>query len=142
MDNIKLDRIPCRIKWKMPVLYFKLWRCIKSDKIFITSFFISCCITSAESFFTTFRNLIQNYLKKIFVTKFPFLMDSPKPKPTPLAVKFCYKPDKSFLFMLPFFNWDSLHARLSSHCKTWSYKKKKPTVKGCLLILDLKPFRS
>ena len=22
-------------------------------------------------------------------------------------------------------NWDSLHARLNSHCKAWSYKKKK-----------------
>ena len=51
-----------------------------------------------------------------------------------------------------FFNWDSLHARLNSHYKAWSYKKKKhkkikayrksvqkePTVKRCLLILDLK----
>ena len=24
-----------------------------------------------------------------------------------------------------FFNWDSLHARLNSYFKTWSYKKKK-----------------
>ena len=28
-----------------------------------------------------------------------------------------------FLFFL--FNWDSLHARLNSQCKVWSYKKKK-----------------
>ena len=57
-----------------------------------------------------------------------------------------------------FFNWDTLHARLSSHCKAWSYKKKKkkkeeikayrksllqePTVNRCLLILDLQPYRS
>ena len=55
-----------------------------------------------------------------------------------------------------FFNWDSLHARLNSHCKAWSYKKKKhkkikayrksvqkePIVKRCLLIQDLKPLRS
>ena len=55
-----------------------------------------------------------------------------------------------------FFNWDSLHARLNSHYKAWSYKKKKhkknkayrksiwkePTVNNSyLLILDLKPFR-
>ena len=54
------------------------------------------------------------------------------------------------------FNWDSLHARLSSHCKARSYKEKKhkkikayrkhlqkePTINRCLLILDLKPFRS
>ena len=55
-----------------------------------------------------------------------------------------------------FFNWDSLHARLNNHYKAWSYKKKKhkrlkhtekislekPTVIRCLLILDVKPFRS
>ena len=57
---------------------------------------------------------------------------------------------------LPFLNCDSLHARLNSHNEAWSYKKKKhknitayrksvqkePTVKRCLLILDLKPPRS
>ena len=51
-----------------------------------------------------------------------------------------------------FLNWDSLYARLNSHCKTWSYKKKshkknkayrksiqkEPTVNRCLSILDLK----
>ena len=54
------------------------------------------------------------------------------------------------------FNFDLLHARLNSHYKAWSYKKKKhkkikgyrkfpwkePTVNRCLLTLDLKPFRS
>ena len=51
---------------------------------------------------------------------------------------------------------DSLHARLNSHFKAWSYKKKKykkikaygkspqkePAGNNCLLILDLKSFRS
>ena len=55
----------------------------------------------------------------------------------------------------PIFFWDSLHARLNSYCKAWSYKKKKhkkfkaykksvqkePAVKRCLLIRDLNPFR-
>ena len=55
-----------------------------------------------------------------------------------------------------FFNWGSLHAMLNSHHKAWSQKKKQhkkikahrksvykePTVKRCLLILDLQPFRS
>ena len=55
-----------------------------------------------------------------------------------------------------FLNWDSLHGRLNSHYKTWSYKKEKykkikvcrksfqekPTVKRSLLILDLRLFRS
>ena len=56
---------------------------------------------------------------------------------------------------MDFFNWDSLQARLNSHYRAWSYKKKKhkkikayrkslqkePTVNKSLLILDLKPFR-
>ena len=60
------------------------------------------------------------------------------------------------LFLHFFFNWDSLHARLNSHYGAWSYKKrstkkitgyrksiqKEPTVRRCLLILDLKPPRS
>ena len=55
------------------------------------------------------------------------------------------------VLLLLLFCWDSLHARLSSQCKVWSYKKKKPkmikkyrnsAVKRCLLILELKPFRS
>ena len=55
-----------------------------------------------------------------------------------------------------YINWDSRHAKLSSHYESWSYKKKKykkikafrksalkkPTNKRWLLILDLKPFRS
>ena len=54
------------------------------------------------------------------------------------------------------FNWDSFHARLNSHYKTWSHKKKKhkkikaysksflkgPRVNSYFLILDLKRFRS
>ena len=56
------------------------------------------------------------------------------------------------------FNWDSLHARLNSHYEACNYKKRsikkitgyrksdqkepEPTVKRCLLILDLKPLRS
>ena len=55
-------------------------------------------------------------------------------------------------FRRVFFNCDCLYARLKSHCKAWSYKKKKRkknkayrkslseerTVNRCLLILDLK----
>ena len=62
----------------------------------------------------------------------------------------------SVLFFCFFFNCDSLHSRLNSHYEAWSYKKKKhikiktyrksvwkePTVKRCLLILDLKPLKS
>ena len=57
------------------------------------------------------------------------------------SLKFCvgFSIFDSFLFLLKFiltlrehqktvnlfFNWDSLHARLNSHYKAWSYKKKK-----------------
>ena len=50
-------------------------------------------------FFTTFQSLIQNYLKKNFVTNFPFLMDSPKPR-SPQCPKSAMH-DESFLLMLP-----------------------------------------
>ena len=30
-----------------------------------------------------------------------------------------------FLFNINFFNWDSFHARLKSHCEARNYKKKK-----------------
>ena len=69
---------------------------------------------------------------------------------------------KSLIFIITkllhvfFKNWDSFHVKLNSHYKVWSCKKKKykkikayrkyvykdPTAKSCLLILDLKPFRS
>ena len=53
-------------------------------------------------------------------------------------------------------NWDSLHAKLNSHYKAWSYRKRKhkkikayrqslskePIVKTPMLILDLTPLRS
>ena len=61
-----------------------------------------------------------------------------------------------FLSMYFCFNWDSFHARLKQplqgmelqekkHKKIKAYRKsvkKETTVKRCLLILDLKPFRS
>ena len=63
--------------------------------------------------------------------------------------------EKQILVSVIFLNCDSLHARLNSHYKTWSFKKrehkkikaymkslyKEPTVDMCLLILDLKPLR-
>ena len=62
----------------------------------------------------------------------------------------------SSLFFYICNNWDLLHVRLNSHHEAWSYRKKRhkkikayrksvqkePSVKMCLLILDLKPFRS
>ena len=72
----------------------------------------------------------------------------------PTETTTCRIGHRNFPFFL--FNWDSLHARLNSHYKAWSYKKgstkkitgyrkfvkKEPTVTRYLLILDLKPLRS
>ena len=54
------------------------------------------------SFLTTFYNLIQYFLKNVFVTDFPFLMDShqlqpPEPPPNPLAAKICKTLRKFFV---------------------------------------------
>ena len=60
------------------------------------------------------------------------------------------------IYLSIYIAWDSLHARLNSHYKAWSYMKKnhkkikayrksalkEPAVKRCLLILILKRFRS
>ena len=80
-------------------------------------------------------------------------------KSKPSQYMYLYMYTYVFWFNPPFsvfFNWDSLHTRLNCHYNDWSYKKKKhkkikayrksvwkePTAKKCLLILDLKPFRS
>ena len=42
------------------------------------------------SFFTTFKNLIQNYLKKDFRHEFPFLKDSLNPNPPNLLTAKIY----------------------------------------------------
>ena len=80
------------------------------------------------------------------------------PTPCCLYVKNLWQRIVSGFFFCLFvfvFNWYSLHAKLNSNYKAWSYKKKKkkqikayrkslqeePTVR-CLLILDLKPLRS
>ena len=70
-------------------------------------------------------------------------------------VNHTYAHENGFFFFF-FFDWDSLQTRLNSHYEAWSYKKrrrqkntryrksiqKEPTVKRCLLILNLKPLRS
>ena len=99
-DNIKMNGIPTKNKWKMHTLWF----------------FISCCFilafTSADqqiSFSTNFLNSIQYYLKKrIFVRNFPFIRDSLNPPETPIPPPPNSQPTsakhyKSFLLVLP--NW-------------------------------------
>ena len=86
--------------------------------------------------------LYDRYLRHERVKHF----DSLKLSMLDLLVKF--PRSNTLLVSILFFNGDSLHARLSSHYETWSYKKKKlkkinayrksvykaPTVERCLLV--------
>ena len=77
-----------------------------------------------------------NVLKKSMQRRFLFAVAKQKIKPSNATVNFqnaticdnfaCknskfWHISESFIF----FNWNSLHARLNSHYKAWSYKKKK-----------------
>ena len=85
----------------------------------------------------------------------PFQTIPPLPPPLYSEKKWYYGTNVKAIGFLVCFNWDSLHARLNSYYKAWSYNKRKHKkikayrksvqkelkVKRCLLILDLKPFR-
>ena len=96
-DNIKLDGMPTKIKLKIQAcftLYFKFWEgtSAKSYKIQlpVLLFLVShqFLYQQISFFLQLFKNFIQYYLKKTFVTNFTFLTDSPKP-PTHLLAKIC-----------------------------------------------------
>ena len=97
MHNIKLDGMPTKIKLKIQAcftLYFKFWEgtSAKSYKIQlpVLLFLVShqFLYQQISFFLQLFKNFIQYYLKKTFVTNFTFLTDSPKP-PTHLLAKIC-----------------------------------------------------
>ena len=84
-DNIEMDRIPTKIKWK----YISLLNCISmkqicmiSHQIFYFLLFLLAFI-SAHIIFHKFLEPHSTSDKKIFVTNFPFLMDSLKSPPLP-----------------------------------------------------------
>ena len=84
-DNIEMDKIPTKIKWK----YMSLLHCISVIKICMIShqifYFLLFLLafTSADIIFHKFLELHSTSDKKIFVTNFPFLTDSLKPPPLP-----------------------------------------------------------
>ena len=82
MDNIKLDEIPTKIKWKIHAsltLYLKFWEgtSVKNytKSIPVLSFLVVLhqVLYQQMSFLTTFQNFIQHYLQKDFCQKFYFL---------------------------------------------------------------------
>ena len=107
-DNIKLDGMPTKIKWKIQAcftLYSKFWEytCVKSYKIqlrVLLFLVLHQFLYKQISFFTTFKNFTEHYLKKIFL---PNLTDSSK-SPTPLMARqvfssiFPKKPSEIFFF--------------------------------------------
>ena len=83
-DNIKMKRIPNKIKWKMNsvlTLDFKFWSYfLQPSDLFYFLLFLS---TSADITFHKFSELHSTLTgKKIFLKNFPFLTDSLNP-PTP-----------------------------------------------------------
>ena len=105
-DNINMNRIPTKIKWKnacpfyiiFQVLKVLLIKCCKnSHQIFYFLLFL-LAFTSADIIFHKVLELHPTLSeKKIFVTNFPFLMDSLKP-PQPLIDE---KPLSSTKVFLP-----------------------------------------
>ena len=99
-DNIKLDGMPTKIKLKIQAcftLYFKFWEgtSAKSYKIQlpVLLFLVSHQFLYQQiSFFTTFQNFIQHYLKKIFVTNFNGFTQPPN-----LLIAKSAKHDNSFV---------------------------------------------
>ena len=83
-DNIKMKRIPNKIRWKMNcvlTLDFKFWSYfLQPPDLF---YFLLFLLTSADITFYKFSELHSTLTgKKIFLTNFPFLTDSLNP-PTP-----------------------------------------------------------
>ena len=96
----------------------------------IKHFIINCWTLQVESITTS----ITNHPAKIYfiIPLFPIVLVTTNPD-------------------VFFFNWDSFHARLNGHYNAWNHMEKKHTkeiyfertkIKRCLLVLNLKPFRS
>ena len=72
----------------LKVLLVKICKTHPPDPLFLTVLYQ--LIHQQISFSKNFLNFIQHYLKKRFVTNFPFLTDSLKPlTPHPLTAKYC-----------------------------------------------------
>ena len=105
-DNINIDRITTKIKWKIHALFsfyvrslrYFVWKFVRySRQIFYFLLFL-LAFTSADIIFHKVLELHPTLSeKKIFVTNFPFLMDSLKP-PQPLIDE---KPLSSTKVFLP-----------------------------------------
>ena len=99
-DNIKLDGMSTKITLKIQAcftLHFKFWEdtSVKSYKIQlpVLLFLVSHQFLYQQiSFFTTFQNFIQHYLKKIFVTNFNGFTQPPN-----LLIAKSAKHDNSFV---------------------------------------------
>ena len=90
-DNIKMDKIPTKINWKIHALftlYFKFWKyflqkVVKyNHQVFYFLLFL-LAFTSADVIFQKFLELHTHSKKKIFLTNFLFWTDSHKAPPTP-----------------------------------------------------------
>ena len=92
-----------------------------SDHIFVS---ISIDFPSDSKRDASFHHITYNY----FCADWDGLCDHLRDVPWEDIFKF----GASFFIYIYIYNWDSLHARLNSHYRAWSYKKKKhKKIKGC-----------
>ena len=95
-DNLKLDWIPSKIKWKIHISSFKD-AYIKSYKMQLPVPLFLVVLHQQTWILQLFRTSFNTIWRKNFITNFPFLTDSPK-FPHPLN-------DQNFLNMMKVFCW-------------------------------------
>ena len=129
-DNIKMDNIPTKIKWKIHALfklYFKfilkvlLRKICKTqppDRLFLVVF-ISLYI-SRYHFSQIFRTSSTLSEKKLFVTNFPFLIDSLRP-PTPNGQNPLAKSVTTSFFWCSLTIYQSEQNKHRSNMSIWCY---------------------
>ena len=86
--------------------------------VFNVFFFEHTVIISLSLLYFTKHCFFCNIIFFLSRSMWFFLIINPK---TMLHCSMC----STVSVFLYFFNWDSLHVRLNSHCKAWSYRKKK-----------------
>ena len=123
MDNVKLDGIATKIKWKIPAcftLYFKFWRYLlqkvtKYQFFYFLLFYIVSFYIIRYHFLRLFRTSFKIIWKRISVMNFPFLMDSYSNSPQPHIQNLpkCHK-----CFLLRFvFNYTAIPLLIATCCQ-------------------------
>ena len=123
-----------RYIWKLPLIH-TFWRDIIliasyiSDLLNVCIAFILAGIQREFLCYTKLCNCVAKCVTLAILAKTPRnigkYFKSPFAKSNLLKNSFKSFTNFSLVCFLSFFNWNSLQARLNSHCEAWNYKKKK-----------------